>query len=128
MGAAIADEGAMYSWAIAAIFLLAVFFHAFPGAGFMTTIMMLLGIFVAFFLVKGAIAMAAGKGDTHLWTGIVFGTILILLFNGLPFVTGGLNLIFGIIAGLFSVIATIAVSSLIGLVLVVFGAYALLRR
>ena len=127
MGASLDDNG-ICSWGLIVIFLLAVFAHSFTGTSLPALASGIVGLAAAVFLIKGVVSAILGKGDGNLWIGIVLSAILIVLFQGLPFVTGSLSLIVGITISVLGAIATILMSNVFILILVVFVAVALRQR
>ncbi|MBI4214852.1 hypothetical protein HY546_02555 [archaeon] len=123
----ISNDDQLYSWALAAIFLLALFSHFYGGTGILGGITALAGLVVAFYLVKGVLFMAAGKSDLPLWTGVVFATILIFMFGGLQAILSGLGLIAAVVTTVLTITAKALTSSFLLLFAVVILFLALKR-
>lgn len=101
------DETKAVEFAVGIFIVLSIFNYLYPGASFLGFLFTAFALFAAYYVIRGSIEWALGKGTTHIWFGAGIIMILVLFFNGLGLVINAFNLIASVVAGIITGIASI---------------------
>ena len=101
------DETNAVEFAVGIFIVLSIFNYLYPGASFLGFLFTAFALFAAYYVIRGVVDWAFGKGTTHIWFGAGVIMILVLFFNGLGLVLGAFNLIASVVAGIIAGIASV---------------------
>jgi hypothetical protein len=98
------DEAKAVEFAVGIFIVLSIFNYLYPGASFLGFLFSIFALFAAYYVIRGVMEWALGKGTMHIWFGAGIIMILVLFFNGLGLVINTFNTIIAVIAGIVAAI------------------------